>query len=674
LDPRCETRGASLRLVVLALPLLLVPLAALAREETAQPAPAVLSNRTIAALVTSLSGSPELQIDDLAAHRSIKFAQLFSITLRDGSVMSSARMQWRLPLTKRTSPGTSGEQAEQQVCADLKDTASLAEFHWCLISRLDGTYVRERLTVRAGPRDLAIAELRLLDFHDPLARVIGSVKGSPIADERMFFGFESPLSWSRVVNDEVEAGIARALPLRAGREITYSAVIGTFQPCQLRRAFLAYIERERPRAYKPFLNYNSWFDIGYQNRYDEAAALDRIHAIGAQLVEERHVVLDSFVFDDGWDNPSSLWHFDAGFKDGFTRVSNAAAAVHSGIGVWLSPWGGYAEQKQQRIAFGKLHHYEIINGGFALSGNRYFREFSRVCYQMIDRYHVNLFKLDGTGNAGVVFPGSRFDSDFGAAIELIQRIRERQPGIFIDLTTGTYPSPFWLFYTDSIWHGGAEDDSFAGVGSPRQRWITFRDQQTWRNVVQQGPLFPLNSIMVHGVIYAQHAADLDSDGMSDLEDEVLSYFGSGTQLQELYVTPSLLTRKDWDILAAAANWSRSHASILEDTHWIGGDPGQLQVYGWAAWNASGWILTLRNPSDHPQDFPVDLDNALELPQGEPDSFMVREPFASPSPAPRNWNALHPLSVHLKPFEVRIFEGSPTKAPAPRDASAAVQER
>ena len=199
--------------------------------------------------------------------------------------------------------------------------------------------------------------------------------------------------------------------------------------------------------------------------------------------------MNSFLFDDGWDNPSSMWGFNSGFPDGFTKTAAAAEQIHAGVGVWFSPWGGYDQRRQERIAYGRAHGYEIIKDGYALSGPKYYRRFEQAFIEMVDRYHVNQFKIDGTGNADRVFPGSAFDSDFDAAIHLIQVIRQHKPAIFINLTTGTYPSPFWLFYADSIWRGG-DDDGFAGVGSSRQQWITYRDEQTYRDTVLGRPAFP----------------------------------------------------------------------------------------------------------------------------------------------------------------------------------------
>jgi len=84
----------------------------------------------------------------------------------------------------------------------------------------------------------------------------------------------------------------------------------------------------------------------------------------------------------------------------------------------------------------------------------YYQRFHDVCMEMMRTYGINQFKFDGTGNVNEVIPGSEFDSDFAAAISLIQDLRAAKPDVYINLTTGTYPSPFWLQYADSIWRGG----------------------------------------------------------------------------------------------------------------------------------------------------------------------------------------------------------------------------
>jgi hypothetical protein len=275
-------------------------------------------------------------------------------------------------------------------------------------------------------------------------------------------------------------------------------------------------------------------------------------------------------------------------------------------------------------------------------------------------YGVNQFKFDGTGNADRVVPGSSFDSDFAAAIHLIAELRALKPGLYINLTTGTYPSPFWLRYADSIWRGG-EDHEFLGVGPKREQWITYRDADTYAHIVLLGPLYPLNSLMLHGMIYAKHAKNLDTDPQRDFKNEVRDYFGNGTQLQEMYITPSLLSTENWDTLAEAAAWSRANADVLVDTHWIGGDPALLEVYGWASWSPKKAILVLRNPSDKAQDVAIDIERAFELPAKTPRAYTLHSPWKEDREQPGvSVVGGLPHMFSLKPFEVLALEGAPTK--------------
>jgi hypothetical protein len=498
----------------------------------------------------------------------------------------------------------------------------------------------------------------MVELPLPGARVNGTVKGSPIVADTWFTGFEHPLSASTADGGRARAILTRELPLRPGAPFAASSVIGVARAGQLRRDFLAYLERERAHPYRAFLHYNSWYDIGYFSKYSEPEALAVIEAFGSELVRKRGASLSSFLFDDGWDDPATLWGFHSGFPNGFARLREAAARYGAAPGVWMSPWGGYGKPKEERLANGRAQGFETNRGGFALSGPKYYARFRETCLAMIHRYGVNQFKIDGTGNVSSAFPGSAFDSDFAAAITLIGDLRAEKPDLFVNLTTGTFPSPFWLRYADSIWRGG-EDHSFAGVGSNRQQWITYRDGDTFRGVVSRGPLFPLNSLMLHGLIYARHAKNLDTDPGGDFTSEVRAYFGTGTQLQEMYVTPSLLTAGNWDTLAEAANWSRRNAGTLADTHWIGGDPRQLEVYGHAAWSPDRAILSLRNPSDKPQSIAIDVAGAFELPEGATRDYAAKSPWSEDrAHAPVALRAGTEHVFTLAPFEVLTLDANP----------------
>jgi len=588
----------------------------------------------------------------------------FALILQDGKVINGSEMRVvngpRLERLKGDlrSPRLADHFGGQQVVLTLEDKEGRVSASWRGILRDGSHYVRQEVTVRAQTDDLPLSELCLIDLTVAGAEVAGTVKGSPVVAGNMFFACEHPLSVSKVEGERVRCTLARALPLRVGHTMVCTSVIGVTPIGQLRRGFLKYIERERAHPYRTFLHYNSWYDLGYFTKYDEASALTVIETFGTELRTKRGVILSSFLFDDGWDDPTTLWKFHSGFPRGFTPLREAAAKYGAAPGVWMSPWGGYGKPKEERLKFGQQAGFEMNKGGFALSGPIYYRRFRETCLEMIRRYGVNQFKIDGTGNVDTVIPGSEFGSDFEAAIALLSELRAEKPDLYVNLTTGTYPSPFWLWYADSVWRGGS-DHSFAGVGSDRQQWITYRDAQTYKNVVKRGPLYPLNSLMLHGVIYAKHARKLDADPKGDLADEIRSYFGTGTQLQEMYITASLLSEKDWDTLAEAANWSRFNASVLVDTHWIGGDPGQLEVYGWASWSPTKGILVLRNPSDKEQRFSLDIESAFELPTHAARRYKGRSPWREhhrQQPIELRAGREHPFS--LKPFEVLTLEATP----------------
>lgn len=624
-----------------------------------------LSNSTVTARWTVSDNSiHDLTITDNLNHAQVSLPLPFAILLSNGTIDSPSTLH--LASQPSFSPLVAHPRASryaarlpgQQFQAALSDTSGSIHVLWRIVLRNGSNYIRQSFTITAGNADLPITSVRLIDTHLPDAHVVGSVKGSPIVAGSIFLAFEHPLSDSTVSLNRAVAEIGRQLPLRAGQSVTYSSVVGVTRPGQLRRDFLRYIERERAHPYRTFLHYNSWYDIGYFTPYNQQEALNRINAFGEELHVKRGVKISSFLFDDGWDNHNSVWDFNSGFPDGFTPLRKAAAKYGAAPGVWLSPWGGYDGPKKQRIAYGKAHGYEIVNGGFALSGPKYYARFRQVCMEMIEKYGVNQFKFDGTGNANTVFPGSRFDSDFDAAIHLIGQLRAVKPDIYINLTTGTYPSPFWLFYADSIWRGGY-DDSTAGVGPYRERWITYRDADTYARIVRLGPLYPLNSLMLHGIIYAKDHKRLDKDPHNDFRNEVRDYFGTGTQLQEMYITPSLLTKQNWDDLAEAANWSRAHADILKDTHWIGGDPYLLEVYGWASWAPRMGILVLRNPNDKPQTIRIDIGKAFQLPQGAPTKYIAHSPWKSDAGQPSiDLSAGAPHAFHLAPFQVLTLDIRP----------------
>jgi hypothetical protein len=661
------------RLLLYGCPLLLV-FTSLTPSQAAPPKHAgpgsdriTLSNAAISATWSVRGGS--LRWQSLTNHftgASLPLdGSVFELVPKEGPVLRSsdckmvAAPELRNVPASPDSPKTGNRLPARELRIVLEDPSAKVQIIWKAILHEGANYIRQEVTIRVLHQPLALTQIGLIDAVVPGAAVSGHAKGSPVTAGTWFLGFEHPLSDCRVRAERATCWLSRELPVQGGESVTYSSVIGVAHATQLRRDFLRYVELERAHPYRVFLHYNSWYDLGYFDRYNEQGAVAVVQSFGEELTNKRGVKLDGFLFDDGWDDPATLWKFNPGFPDGLTKVAQTAASYGAAPGIWLSPWGGYDKPKEQRLASARAQGFETNQGGLALSGPKYYRYFRDTCVDMMAKYGVNQFKFDGTGNANEVIQGSEFDSDFDAAIHLIGELRAKKPDLYVNLTTGTYPSPFWLFYADSIWRGG-EDHSFTGVGTDRQRWITYRDSQIFRHVVEDGPLFPVNSLMLHGLIFARYAERLGTDPGHDFVDEVHSYFGTGTQLQEMYITPSLLSSDDWDVLAEAAKWSRGNAQTLEDSRWIGGDPARLEVYGWASWSGAKAIVTLRNPSDQPKDFTASLATLLELPAPSAHAYSARSPWKSDGSKPAlTIPAQDPHTFHLQPFQVLTLDLSPS---------------
>jgi hypothetical protein len=137
------------------------------------------------------------------------------------------------------------------------------------------------------------------------------------------------------------------------------------------------------------------------------------------------------------------------------------------------------------------------------------------------------------------------------------------------------------------------------------------------------------------------------------------FFGDGTQLQELYMTPQMMTPKLWDALAEAARWSRDNADVLVDAHWIGGDAGKSEPYGYASWSPRKGILCVRNPSKQPKVLVLKLADAFELPPHAPRRYTLKSPWkADANSAAHAVAADSEYRIKLQPFEVSVLEATP----------------
>ena len=82
---------------------------------------------------------------------------------------------------------------------------------------------------------------------------------------------------------------------------------------------------------------------------------------------------------------------------------------------------------------------------------------------------------------------------------------------------------------------------------------------------------------------------------------------------------------------------------------------KLEVYGHAAWDGGNkGIVQLRNPSDQPQIFSLDLRSALELSPSTEGTFIGKEAFST-NQASRKWQPGERVVLTLRPFQVLTID-------------------
>ena len=547
---------------------------------------------------------------------------------------------------------------------------------WRAVLRDGSHYIRQELKI-SSKKDTPMQAIIPLEIKLPGAKVLGNTRGSPVVTDTIFAALETPMAFNEVSGDKMTGKWSRKTTLPKGETWEVSSVIGALVPGQERRSFLAYIERERALPWRSFVHYNSWYELNINRNNDpdpkkrmtEKQCLDVIDAWNKNFFKKHKISIDAFVWDDGWDDFNSLWAFHSEFPNGFKKLDIEARKQGAGTGAWLGPVGGYGSSKSQRLGFWNKHHPNNQIGDFDLSNKEYFDAFVGRCSQMIDDYDMRYFKFDGISAIPVAYgPGNEEAAE--GIIKVEKALRKKRPNIFFNTTVGTWASPFWYHIADSIWRQDG-DHGQMGVGNARDKWITYRDDWVHKIFVTGSPLFPINSLMTHGLMVTKFGPPSPMPRERDvILKEMRCAFACGSALQELYVDNDLMTKLDlWKDLAECIKWFRGNADVLDDTHWVGGEPWNDKtesgdIYGWASWNGKKATLALRNSDDETKTLKTSLRKLLDVPAYIQGSVTLKDSFKgqrklsgiSGTPIPLDKE----ISFTLKPFEVFVFDGVPSK--------------
>ena len=569
--------------------------------------------------------------------------ELFKVLLGDGKTITASEMKLEdvkmVTLAENPSAATASLRYAGKAL-EARFTYEELSIIWRAVLRNGSHYLRTEMDIQAA-KDLPMKGIVAMNYlvaknsAYTAPEVVGNTRGAILASNHIFAGLETPMGLNSSKDEgnatHIEGLWRRNTTLKAGKTWNISSVVGLVAPKQLRRSFLAYSERERAVAWRPYPVYISWYELNidrnnaqapsYKGNMTVEQCADVVSHWKTHFYDKYQMVPKAFVWDDGWDQYGT-WTFNPNFPNGFDEPANEAKKMGTGIGAWLGPVGGYGQSGEYRRAYWRS------KGGMQLSNEDYYNFFIRCCTNMIDRYDFRFFKFDGiSAQASAIGPdeGTRGEENAEAIISIERAVRQKRPDIFLNTTVGTWASPFWFHFTDAVWRQEGDYGETGDQGTDRERWITYRDRLVYQNFIQRSPVCPINTLMTHGFILSRWGAvskNMDYDGIVR---EMRCAFACGSGMVELYNDYKLMDEiKDnqgnagalWKDLAECIKWQQEQADVLPDAHWVGGNPWdgkKANVYGWAAWNGKKSVLTLRNPSTSAQTFTTTLREALDIP-------------------------------------------------------------
>ena len=495
----------------------------------------------------------------------------------------------------------------------------------------------------------------------------------------LFFGIEYPATTSIVKEkgDKILINSYEYIGERIDKEPVFShwEIIGITPDRDLKKWFFKYLDDIRTVKLKPYLLYNTWYDLEApvmvkkeKNVLNEKNIFRIYDLFKKNMFEKYDIKLDAFVIDDGWDIYKSDWVLDKKrFPHGIGHISKKIKKDGVKLGIWFGPIGGYSH-REWRLEWMKEHGYESVGDELCFGGKNYYKLLEKRVLDFVKNDNIAYFKWDG-------FQFSCSEPDHGHPIGIYSRryilenlikmsnkSRELNPDVYLNITSGTWLSPWWLSIADQIWMQGY-DYGYAGVPSisKRDMAMTYRDYVLYEDFKKHDLWFPISNLMTHGII----KGDLQNLGgeeepIDKFTNNVVFYFARGITMYELYITPDLLTEQEWDSIAKSIKWAKDNFEILSNhTEMIGNDPGKKLPYGFVHFKDDNGIIAIRNPYVEENKIEIELKTEYNLSK-EAKDLVVEKIYPKNYILPKLFKTGDKLVLKTKPYETSIYKIYPLK--------------
>lgn len=495
-----------------------------------------------------------------------------------------------------------------------------------------------------------------------------------------FFGIEYPAATSMVKRKGADEFTLNCSEL-TGRVIKKQGVEsqwvveGLAPDHYVKDWFYSYLPDIRVAPNRPYALYNSWYDLR-SPEYTKVAAnhimnqknvMNLITQLKKNMIDKYGIHLDAFVLDDGWDNTSSDWQMNkTTFPHGFKPIADELRKSGTTLGVWFGPTGGYGF-RMHRIDWMKAHGYEVTGFGsndpmLCIGGKNYSDLFRRRTTEMVANEGVGYFKWDG-----IQFSCSEPDHGhpvgdlsrraiLDSVIAKCDAVRKINPKTFLNITSGTWLSPWWMQYANQIWmQGGDYGYADIPVVNERDGAVTYKDMVLYNDFHNLDEWFPVSNLMTHGIIKGElERLGGDDDPLDKFTDDAMLYFARGVSMYELYVSPDLLSEGEWNALSKSLQWAKDRFEVLDKSYMVGGDPAKGNAYGYVHFKNENGIIAVRNPGMKPGEITLKLDPALGLDPGA-NSLVLEEVYPYHRVSPALYAAGAELTLPLSGYETAVYE-------------------
>ena len=506
-----------------------------------------------------------------------------------------------------------------------------------------------------------IEKLKLLSTTVPEQNFKYGGLGQPVYGRDFFIGIEHPGSFSEIKENKIESWhfVGEKLDHNSYYK-SHNCIVGVSKENFVQQDFFNYIKSIRPNPTKIFTLYNTCYDIRDFNFEKIDKTITNFYNT---YIDKYNLKLDAFVIDDGWDDLNSVWEIDKNrFPDGFSPVAKHLNKINSNLGLWISPWNGYDRSAKKRIEWAKNNEFELSGNHLCIGDDNYYKIFKQKTLDHLKDGNLSFYKIDGflsvcnetnhdhlPGIYSREFLVNRF-------IEYLKKIRVQKPDIFIDITVGTWLSPWWLMYADAVWMTGADFGHAEDVPafSERDKAITFRDYTLYKDFVRDKIQFPLANVMTHGIIKGKlNLLGGKDETLRNWQDNTAMYFSRGVMMWELYISPEVLSTDEWNFMASMMRWGYENENILNNSRFVGGDPYQREVYGYFHEHDEKSIFVIRNPFVIPKQNNFSISQLFQ--QTEETDYVVHQIYPQEMYYADLFSRESDLNIDLEGYEAKVIE-------------------